>query len=311
MSSVLGVQRTEQGKSYSVLRWAPVVFGLVLMYIPTYLNMWTHYWSREDNAHGPIIVAVVAWLIWRRREVLLEGPRDVRPVAGGLLIFAGLVLYVIGRSQDFAQPDTFSQVPLLLGLILALQGKRAFRTLLFPIAFLTLSVSLPGATLDAFLVPLKEVVSSIVENILYWTGYPIARAGVVLNIGPYQLLIADACSGLNSMIALTCVGLLFVYLTRPPNIAHSAILLAFALPIAFVANVLRVLTLVLVTYYFGDSAGHAFHDYAGYAEIIFAFGVFFLLDAILMRVLPKKPIKPQVPFTPNEIRPTSDRGMNP
>ena len=91
------------------------------------------------------------------------------------------------------------------------------------------------------------------------------------------------------MIALTCVGLLFIYLTRPSSLAHVVILLALTLPIAFVANVIRVLTLVLVTYYFGDSAGHGFHDYAGYAEILFAFGMFFLLDAILVRVFRKRP----------------------
>jgi exosortase B len=267
------------------MRWVPIVLGLVVMYVPTYINMWKYFWIREDNAHGPLIVAVVAWLIWRRREVLLEAPQQVKPLLGGMLIALGLVLYVIGRSQEFAQPDAFSQIPLLLGLVLALQGKRAFRALVFPICFLTLSVSLPGAMLDVVLIPLKHYVSSIVEEILYLGGYPIARSGVVLNIGPYQLLIADACSGLNSMIALTCVGLLYVYLSKRNSIAHSAILLAFTIPIAFVANVLRVLTLVLITYHFGDAAGHSFHDYAGYAEIAFAFGAFFVLDSLLIRFL--------------------------
>jgi len=228
---------------------------------------------------------VVAWLLWRRRDVLLEPPENTRPVWGAMLVATGLVLYVIGRSQSFAQPDAFSQIPLLLGLILALQGQRAFRALLFPICFLTLSVSLPGATLDVVLIPLKHYVSYIVEELLYAAGYPIARAGVVLNIGSYQLLIANACSGLNSMIALTSIGLLYVYLSSRNSVIHNAILLAFTLPIAFVANVLRVLTLVLVTYHFGDAAGHAFHDYAGYAEIAFAFGAFFVLDAVLIRLL--------------------------
>jgi exosortase B len=292
MSSVLEAPRSEVSGAAPILRWIPIVFGLLVMYVPTYINMWQYFWIREDNAHGPLIVAVVGWLVWRRREVLLESPQQVKPVLGGILIAIGLALYVIGRSQEFAQPDAFSQIPLLLGLILTLQGKRAFRSLVFPICFLTLSVSLPGALLDVVLVPLKYYVSSIVEEILYLAGYPIARAGVILNIGPYQLLIADACSGLNSMIALTCVGLLYVYLSRQNSVVHSAILLAFTLPIAFVANVLRVLTLVLITYHFGDSAGHAFHDYAGYAEIAFAFGAFFVLDSLLTRVLRAKKSAP-------------------
>jgi exosortase B len=300
MSSVLDAGKAAPRLTSPVLRWIPIVFGLLLMYVPTYGDMWKYFWHREDNAHGPLIVAVVAWLIWRKRDVLLETPRDVRPVAGGVLIAVGVFLYVIGRSQAFAQPDAFSQIPLLLGLVLALQGQHAFRTLLFPICFLTLSVSLPGAMLDVVLIPLKHYVSSIVEEILYWAGYPIARAGVVLNIGPYQLLIADACSGLNSMIALSCVGLLYVYLSHRNSVAHSIILLALTLPIAFVANVLRVLTLVLATYYFGDAAGHAFHDYAGYAEIAFAFGAFFVLDSLLTHFLRGRTDPPVIPRKDSE-----------
>jgi exosortase B len=277
-------ERRHSSDSVRGWKWLPVIFALLVMYTPTYVNMWRYFWQREDNAHGPLIIGIVAWLIWRRRQVLLDPPTDRRPVEGAVLIGLGVVLYVIGRSQGFAQPDAFSQVPVLLGLLLTLQGRPAFKSLLFPICFLTLSVSLPGAMLDAILVPLKHYVSHIVEQVLYSAGYPIARSGVVLNIGQYQLLIADACSGLNSMVALTCVGLLYVYLSRPSSRFHAAILLAMALPIAFIANVLRVLTLVLVTYYLGDDAGHAFHDYAGYGEIAFAFATFFALDAMLVRI---------------------------
>jgi exosortase/archaeosortase family protein len=104
---------------------------------------------------------------------------------------------------------------------------------------------------------------------------------VVLQIGGYQVLIADACSGLNSMVALSGIGLLFVYLAAATSRAQSAILLASILPIAFLANVARVLILLLVTYHFGDQAGLEFHDRAGYMEIVFAFGAFFAFDALL------------------------------
>src|SRR3954469_7308397 len=126
MSYILEATRHQTHKAAPLLRWLPIVFGLVLMYVPTYMEMWKYYWRREDNAHGPLIIAVVVWLIWRRREVLLEPPREVRPLAGALLIAFGLTCYVVGRSQSFTQPDAFSQIPLLLGLLLTLQGQRAF-----------------------------------------------------------------------------------------------------------------------------------------------------------------------------------------
>jgi exosortase len=149
-------------------------------------------------------------------------------------------------------------------------------------------VPIPGSVLDFLLLPLKKYVSIIVENLLYLFGYPIGRTGVVLTIGPYQLLIADACSGLNSMIALSAVGVLFAYLIHSDNRAYNAVLLLSILPIAFLSNIVRVALLMLVTYYFGDHAGQQFHDYAGYLEIVFAFGLFFALDAILQRVFPRR-----------------------
>jgi exosortase/archaeosortase family protein len=83
---------------------------------------------------------------------------------------------------------------------------------------------------------------------------------------------------------------------RTSNVFHNVVLIALILPIAFVANILRVLALILATYYFGDSAGQAFHDYAGYAEIVFAFGSFFLLDALLSRLMRES--RTSVPATP-------------
>lgn len=286
MSSVLESSPSASGERGAVLKWAPVLAGLLVMYVPTYMDLAHTFWQSEDNAHGPLILAVVLWLLWRRRDVLLEPPSNVKPVLGGVLFVLGLVLYVVGRSQQFFQPDAFSQIPVLLGCILALQGKNAFKALAFPVAFLIFSVPIPGSLLDVILLPLKQNVSAIVEHVMYWLGYPIARTGVILNIGPYQLLIADACSGLNSMVALSSVGLLFVYLTRNPSWIHNVLLILLILPIAFLANVLRVMTLVLVTFHFGDAAGHSFHDMAGYAEIAFAFGAFFVIDWLMTKVTP-------------------------
>jgi exosortase len=143
---------------------------------------------------------------------------------------------------------------------------------------------IPGSILDQLLLPLKELVSRIVDNVLHAAGYPIARSGVVLMIDTYSLLIADACSGLNSMLALSGIGLLYVHLLGPRPRWMKVALLMSILPIAFFANVIRVMLLVLVTYYQGDAAGRAFHDQAGLLEIGLAFGGFFLLDHLLERV---------------------------
>lgn len=282
MSSVIAPRTFHDDTSTTWRQWLPVALGLGVLYVPTYRDIALTFWQHERGSHGPIILLVVLWLLWRARAALVGAPSRRMPTTGWLLIATGLVLYVLGRSQGLVQFEAGSQIPLLAGIVLTLRGRDALRQLWFPILFLAFLVPLPGSLLDALLLPLKQLVSQVAEHLLYWAGYPVARTGVVLLIGPYQLLIADACSGLSSMIALSGIGLLYVYLAGHQGRLHNALLLASVLPIAFLANIVRVLILMLATYYFGDAAGQAFHDQAGYLEIVFAFGGFFAFDALLM-----------------------------
>jgi len=296
--SLVGVTRrdpfAQRLRPASALRWLPVAVGLLVLYLPTYLDLYHTHWRSEHGAHGPIILLISAWLAWRERAAFAAA--DTRlPVVGWALLAIGLACYVLGRSQAFVQLEAGSQLPLLAGLVLALAGRGAFRRLWFPILFLVFLVPLPGSLLDAVLLPLKQLVSVVSEELLYGAGYPIARSGVVLQIGAYQLLIADACSGLNSMVALSGIGLLFVYLAAPASRVQGALLLLSILPIAFVANVTRVLVLLLVTYHFGDHAGQLVHDQAGYLEIVFAFGAFFGFDAALRAVFRRRGGAPSAP----------------
>lgn len=264
--------------------WLGVLLALLVMYLPGYRALAGTFWGKADSAEGPIILAISLWLFWRERRLFLAAPNPgVRPL-GIALFLLGLAAYALGRSQEFFQFEIGSQIPLLLGLVALLLGREGMLRLWFPVVFLVFLVPIPGSILDSMLLPLKQAVSWIVDELLYAVGYPISRNGVVLLIGGYQLLIADACSGLNSMIALSGIGLLYVYLVGRGDRVMTVTLLLSILPVAFVANVLRVMILVLVTYHFGDEAGQRFHDSAGYLEIVFAFGGFFLVDAILATV---------------------------
>jgi exosortase len=147
-------------------------------------------------------------------------------------------------------------------------------------------IPLPGSLVDALTGPLKQWVSVIAENTLYAIGYPIARDGVVLTIGQYQLLVADACSGLNSMFSLSALGVVFMYITARASRLHNAIMLISILPIAFAANIVRVMALILITYHLGDEAGQGFlHGAAGIVLMIVALIILFMLDWVLARVI--------------------------
>lgn len=274
---------------YAAAEWLPVVAGLLLLYLPTAYDLATGIWGMEEFAHGPVVLGIALWLIWDERAVLRRGPQPTPPaaLATGLALLAfGLLLYVLGRSQDFTMLEIGSLAPVLAGTILAMRGRPALLTLWFPLIFVVFMVPLPGFLVDALSGPLKESVSAVAEEIFHAAGYPVARSGVILAIGQYQLLVADACSGLNSMFSLSALGLLYLYLMRRRSWLHNGIVLASILPIAFVANIARVLVLVFVTYHFGDAAGQGFlHGGAGILVLAVALMIIFLLDAALARVI--------------------------
>jgi exosortase B len=264
--------------------WLPMLAGIPALYVPTYFDLYHDYWRSEQAAYGAVILGMVGWLFWRQRALLLQAANAGSLVLGVASLAVGLLLYVLGRSQSVYALDIVSQIPVLLGVIYLLLGKNGIRRLWFPVVLLIFLVPVPGSMLDQLLLPLKEWVSSIVDSVLHLAGYPIARSGVVLVIDSYSLLIADACSGLNSMIALSGIGLLYVHLAGNAKRWMNVALLLSILPIAFIANIIRVMLLVLITYYQGDAAGRTFHDQAAILEIGLAFGGFFLFDYLLLRL---------------------------
>ena len=271
----------------------PVVLGLLALYVPTYWMLAHGIWNSEEQAHGPIVLAVALFLVWQRRALFTEAatPATRAEVAGGLavLIF-GLLVYAVGRSQDILLMEVSSQIPVILGALLATLGFRAVRTLWFALFFLLFMVPLPGFFVDAVTGPLKEWISVIAEQVLYAAGYPIARNGVILTVGQYQLLVADACSGLHSMFSLSAMGLLYLYLMQHTSVARNAIIMAAIIPIAFAANIVRVMVLILVTYHLGDEAGQGFlHGFAGIMLFIIGLLFLFLLDGVLGFFFPNRP----------------------
>jgi len=282
VSSVLPARNLRDEARSLVAGYWPILLGLAVLYVPTFRDLWSTVWQTEEQGHGPIILAVVLYLVFRERERLAAIEPQPRNVWGGVVLCFGLLLYALGRSQEILIFEVGSQIPVIVGALLIALGTRAVRALLFPLLFIVFMVPLPGLLVDALTGPLKHNVSAIVEQALYAAGYPIARSGVVLTIGQYQLLVADACSGLHSMFSLSALGLLYLYLMQHRSWLRNALLIASILPIAFAANIVRTIVLVLVTYHLGDEAGQGFlHGTAGMVLFVAALGLLFALDAVL------------------------------
>jgi len=279
MSAVLPAPGRASGTA-AILAWWPVAAGLLAMYVPMYIGLAYGIWNEEAYEHGPIVALVSAWLVLDRRNQLAALHKAPAPAAGTAVLACGLLLYVVGRSQSLPLFEVTSQIPVFTGLVLLFYGWRGMRVLWFALAFLVFMIPLPGFVLYAITGALKEHVSALAETILHYAGYPIARSGVVIQIGQYQMLVADACSGLNSMYSLSAMGLLYLYLVRHASAWRNALLLAAVIPVAFSANVLRVIVLILVTYHLGDAAGQGFlHGAAGMLLFVMALGLLFTIDA--------------------------------
>lgn len=267
----------------------PILLGLCVLYLPTIYTFATTIWQGEDQAHAPIILLAVIFIFWQKRDFLIGGiQQKLNPVTGWTLLLFGLLLYMLGRTQGVRVFEIGSLLPVLLGSLLITRGLSIIKSLWFPLLFLLFVIPLPGALVDALTGPLKQQISELAEMVLYWAGYPIARSGVTLSIGPYQLLVADACSGLHSMFSLSSMGLLYLYIMRYRSWIRNGVLIASLLPIAFFANLLRVIILVLVTYHFGDEVGQGFlHKFAGVLLFVVSLCFLFALDAFLGWALPK------------------------
>jgi exosortase B len=284
--------------SHPWLLWLPVAIGLAAICIPSFITLAQTTWSTEENGHGPIILLVFCWLVWEKRGVLVEGLAQPSPIAGWSMLLFGLLMFVLGRSQSIDTLEVAALVPMLIGVVLLMRGWQALRALWFPFLFLLFMIPLPGMLVDIITGALKQQVSVVAENLLWAAGYPIARNGVILSIGPYQLLVADACSGLNSMFSLSALGLLYLYLMRYRSRLHIALMLLSIIPIAFIANVIRVMALVLITYHYGDAAGQGFaHTATGMVLFAVALTLLLGLDALLRLTLFRKP-RPPAPGVP-------------
>ncbi|GHD56378.1 exosortase B [Jeongeupia chitinilytica] len=259
-----------------------LLVGLAVLAVPTVVRLALGLWETPEQGHGPLILAVVLWLFWHRLPDWLALRTPGRPGWALVLLVPALAAYALGRSQAILLLEVGSFIPVAAALLLACRGWQGVKLYWFALIFMLFLVPLPAAVVDSLTGALKAQVSHIAEVLLYTIGYPVARNGVLLTVGPYQLLVADACSGMNSMFSLLAVGSLYVYISGHTSVWRNALLVAAMLPMAFVANIVRVMVLILVTYHFGDAAGQGFvHGFAGMVLFAIALAGMFLLDRAL------------------------------
>ncbi|MBS0588018.1 MAG: exosortase B [Proteobacteria bacterium] len=277
----------------TISEWWPVLLGLLILYVPTFYDLANGIWSREDQAHGPIILLLSLWLIYRKWGGMMnksEGKSTAN--LGWIVLFIALVLYIIGRSQQILVFEIGSFIWILAAVILIKRGYIALKVMWFPLFFLLFMIPLPGQVVSLLTMPMKMAVSFVAEHILFWANYPIARNGVILQIGQYQLLVADACAGLQTLLTLEALGLFYLNFVHHTSVLRNVTLAILIIPISFTANVIRVIVLTLITYHYGDAAGQGFlHGFAGMVLFISALVLILSVDGVLQYFIRAQSIK--------------------
>lgn len=269
------------------LRLIVLYLGLAAIVVPSLISMGSQAWTREAGAHGPLVLITGLWLLWRERRDLIAGATPSSPWLTALGMLASFAAYVFGRAYEFISVEAAGLYGFCVTILYAFVGLRAVLKNWFPLFYLAFAIPLPVWFIDDITAPLKIFVSYAATSILSAIGIPIFREGVTLIVAQYNLLVEDACSGLNSLIGLTAIGLFYVYLLRRASWVYSAFLTLMLIPIAILANIIRIMILVLLTYYFGNAVGQGFlHEMAGMVLFATALMLVFLIDSVLSRFWP-------------------------
>jgi exosortase B len=267
--------------------------GMALMYAPTLYVLLgatdAALWQNGEHSHGPMVLAIAAWLLHKRWTECYAPEsgrsREAQPpgqwLAWPVMLVAAL-LYVSGRSLGIIYFELGSFIPMLTGVVLLAGGLPLLHQLKFPIFFFLFMVPLPGFITGPVSQFVKLWVSTVTTEVLWAAGYPISHTGVIISIGQYQLLVADACAGMRTLFMLEALGIFYINVMRHTSFMRNISLALLIVPISFTSNCIRVIFLALLTYHFGDEVGQGFlHGFAGLVLFAVALALIISIDAML------------------------------
>ena len=264
-----------------------MILGFAALAIPSIASLSKHAWTRDSAAHGPLVLVTGGWLLFRQMSAARGiAQRGALWITAPVLI-GSLVLYVVGRVFDFASFEAAGLLGVGVALLHDAFGTSVMVRNWFPVLYLGFAIPPPGSAIDRITAPLKQFVSEAAMRTAHVLGIPASREGVTIYVSKYQLLMEDACSGMNSLVGLTAISLLYIYLLRGSSARYALLMTAFVIPIAIAGNILRVITLILLTYFAGDEVAQGFLHYtAGFLLFAVDLLLVFALDNLLIRLVP-------------------------
>jgi exosortase len=257
--------------------------GAIVVFAPILYYMVYHWRTSDDYSHGFLIAPLALYFAWERRDKLRNAP--IEPSWWGVVPLAlGSLALMVGRLgvEQMAMRESF--VLTVIGLVLLLLGRHVTRILAFPLLFLFLMVPLPQSLVNVVAFPLQLVAADLAVDWLHMLEIPALREGNIIHLATAKLFVAEACSGLRSLLALGTLGVVFAYFFRKNPVERVVIVLS-TIPIAILVNAFRVCLTGLLTHRFGEAAAVGIvHQTEGFFTFGLAFAVL-LIEAWLLQML--------------------------
>jgi exosortase len=269
-----------------------ITVGILLVYWQVFGTLVDAWWNDGNYSHGFFIIPLAAYFAWVRRDRLMATPE--RPTWFGLVVLAGsIALLVAGLLGSELFVSRISLIGALVGIVLFLYGWRHLKVLALPLAFLLLMIPIPAIILNQITMPLQLFASRVGAGALTACSIPVLREGNVLVLANTSLEVAEACSGIRSLVSLITLGIVYGYFTDTRLWVRLAIV-ASTVPVAILANGARVAGTGIAAHWWGPAAAEGFfHEFSGWVVFIAALAMILGIQRLIVRFAPAHPVAAQ------------------
>jgi exosortase len=268
------------------IAWAAalIVVLLIAAYYQVLVKLVVDWWEIPDASHGFLVFPFAAYLVWSRRTTLCR--TELRPTSSGVAIVAvGLTILVLGMFGAELFLSRISLLVSLAGLILSFGGRKLLAELRFPLLILLLAIPIPAIIYNQITLPLQTLAAKAAAVLLPVFAVPVLREGHVIVLPSMKLEVAQACSGIRSLMSLLTVSILYGYFLETSLWKRTVLALA-SVPIAVAANCLRIVgTGLCVQYWDPDKALGFFHEFSGWVIFLVSLSCLYLVHRAMS--LPK------------------------
>ena len=267
----------------TLLKSGIIVACLVLLYFRVLQGLISDWIHMPDFSHGFLIPIVSFYFVYEKRKQLSALSPSTAWTGFGLIVF-GILLFLLGNLATEYFTMRFSMLVVLGGIILFLLGREFYKTFLFPLVFLIFMIPIPSVLMDRITFPMQLFASKVAAKSLYLIGIPALREGNVILLANTSLEVAEACSGIRSLISLLALSVVFAYFSQKTTLKRVLLVLS-TFPIAIIANAARVTGTGVLAHHYGDKVAQGFfHGFSGWILFVVAFVCLFVVGGLLTKI---------------------------